>query len=203
MKKILASISTLAIAAVGFTAQAAPSYELQPGVYDPGNLGHVEAYITPDKSLHLEKNASTTEDSAAGANIDGVAGLSTTGLTLGFTLEEGSYCGAGAPRFNVYLSNGDVIFLGCIYGDPDNDGTVIFEAGNTYGGVLFPEGETVEYIQIIQDEEGQAVLSDITVNGEVVHASMVTLTDQCKKGGYEALGYANQGQCVSAFANGK
>jgi hypothetical protein len=196
-KKIFASVSSLAIALVAFGAQAA-AYTIEPGVYDPDNTGTAVAYITPEGDLRLEKNAPTPTNSAAGANIAGVEGLSTTGLTLSFDVD--GYCGAGAPRFNVYLENGDVVFLGCIHGDADADGHVSFTAGNTYGGVLFPEGETVSMIQIIQDEEGQTTLSNIMVNGMEAVADPQAAKDQCKNGGWESLGYKNQGQCVSAYA---
>jgi hypothetical protein len=101
------------------------------------------------------------------------------------------------------LSNGSTVFLGCVYGDPTNSGTATFEAGSSYGGVIFPEGETVTGIDIVQDEEGQVVLRNISVNGEVVLGGADTLKDACKKGGYanltdgEGNTFRNQGQCVS------
>lgn len=197
LKKISGFTAALAIAFTAFGAQAA-TYNVQPGVYDPDNTGTAVSFIDTSGALHLQKNAPTPTNSAALADITGVSGLSTTGLTLGFQVD--GYCGAGAPRYNVELTNGDTIFLGCIYGN-DGSGNVTFTAGNTYGGVLFPEGQTVQAIQLVQDEEGQTTLTNITVNGMTVTAAPGTLKDQCKKGGYEALGYRNQGQCVSAFAS--
>jgi hypothetical protein len=143
-------------------------------------------------------------NTAAGATIDGVSGLSTTGMTLGFHVD--GYCGAGAPRFNVSLTNGTTVFLGCTYGN-DGSGNVMFTAGNTYGGVLFPEGATVSSIDIVQDEQGQTTLTNIMVNGTVVAVSRQSAMNQCKGGGWQTMidprtntTFRNQGQCVSYFA---
>ncbi len=184
----------------------AATYTLEPWVYPEGTDDAV-AYVE-DGTLFLEKNVQTSDPVAAGAEVQGVEGLSTTDMTLGFTVEDDGYCGAGAPRFNVYLENGGTIFLGCLHGDADNDGTVIFEAGETYGGVLFPEGDTVTGIEIVMDEEGQTALSNILVNGDeavFVETNLPTSKDDCKKGGYQDLtdadgnSFKNQGQCVSYF----
>ncbi|HXG51770.1 MAG TPA: hypothetical protein VNN77_10235 [candidate division Zixibacteria bacterium] len=126
-----------------------------------------------DWQLHLEKNVPTTEFAAAGAQLSPVIGLSTTGLTLGFTVESG-WCGAGAPRFNVRLTNGDLIFLGCFYGN-DGSGNVSFTGGGNYGGQVLPLGEIVESISIIFDEgndvgPGFVYLDDIFVSTETAGA---------------------------------
>lgn len=200
MKKLLASmLSVAAVFVFAVTAHAA-SVTLEPWTYDPDNTGTVVSEVDSNRNLRLEKNAPTSTNSSAGAELGGVEGLSTTGMTLGFDVD--GYCGAGAPRFNVYLENGSTIFLGCVHGDADADGTVVFEAGQTYGGVLFPEGETVTGIDIVQDEEGQTTLSNIAVNGEevVVLLPAPTNKDQCKKGGWMTFNnptFKNQGQCVS------
>lgn len=202
MRKLLASmLSVAAVFVFAVTAQAA-SVTLNPWTYDPDNTGTVVSEVDSNGDLRLEKNAPTPTNSSAGATLEGVEGLSTTGMTLSFNVD--GYCEAGAPRFNVTLESGSTIFLGCVYGDEDADGTVVFEAGETYGGVLFPEGETVTRINIVQDEEGQTTLSNIAVNGvEVVVPLPVTVPtnkDQCKNGGWMTFSnpsFKNQGQCVS------
>lgn len=202
MKKLLASVlSVVAVFVFAVTAQAA-NITLNTWTYDPDNTGSVVSEVDSNGHLNLEKNAPTATNSAAGATLVGAEGLSTTGMTLGFDVE--GYCEAGAPRFNVSLSNGSTIFLGCSYGVADADGTVVFEAGETYGGVHFPIGETVTKINIVQDEEGQTTLSNITVNGEEVVVSLPvtvpTSKDQCKNGGWMKFSnpsFKNQGQCVS------
>jgi hypothetical protein len=153
----------ITVAPFGFAARGLGSFE-------PGGGPPVEARwqkVEGDWQLSLTKSVPTTEVAAAGAQINGVRGLSTTGLTIGFTLEPGSYCGAGAPRFNVRLSDGTIVFLGCIYGN-DGSGNVSFSAGNTYGGVPFPSGATIEGLSIVQDETGTAVIDDIFVGSEMV-----------------------------------
>lgn len=187
----------------------AANVSLSPWTYDPANTGGVQSSYS-NGQLYLAKNVSTATNAAAGAAIDGVEGLSTTGMTLSF--DYSGYCGAGAPRFNVYLSNGQTIFLGCAYGGGPTgtnvQGTATFTAGNTYGGVLFPTGETVTGIDLVQDEQGQVTLSNISVNGMVASVNAKDLKDQCKKGGYQTFDgsngvgpFKNQGQCVSYFAH--
>ena len=202
-RKILtaASGAVASLALMVAPAVAAQPVSLEPWTVDPGNACDVVSEFVSGGSLQLEKNCPTPTNAAAGAEITGVDGMSTTGMTLSFDYD--GYCGAGAPRFNVYLDNGTTVFLGCAHGDPGATGTATFEAGNTYGGVNFPEGETVTGIDIVLDEEGQVTLSNIMVNGDVVLGDRESLKDACKKGGYmnltdaEGNAFRNQGQCVS------
>ncbi len=199
IKKIISGILVGLFFLAATTLAHAQSFTLQPWIYDPDNTGGVVSQMLPDGSLHLEKNVPTATNASAGAMIDGVADMSTTNMTLSYQVD--GYCGAGAPRFNVYLTNGDLIFLGCVYGN-DGSGNVTFTAGNTYGGILFPTGETVERIDIVQDEEGQTTLSNIMVNGELVTGDKHALKVQCKNGGWQnfaTITFRNQGQCVSYF----
>ena len=129
--------------------------------------------VSGDWQLFLAKNVPTAEIAAAGAQINGVSGLSTTGLTIGFTVESG-WCGAGAPRFNVRLANAGLVFLGCAHADLS--GTFhSFTDGGIYGGVLFPTGDVVQSISIVFDEgtdvgPGFVYLDDITVGSDVAGA---------------------------------
>ena len=127
--------------------------------------------VNGDWQLYLAKNVATSEIAAAGAQINGVKGLSTTGMTLGFTIEDG-HCGAGGPRFNVRLTSGDLIFLGCSHGII-NGTQRSFTAGNIYGTVEFPEEQVIDSISIIFDEgidqgQGFVHLDDIFVNSSTV-----------------------------------
>ncbi len=150
----------------GFTVAPFTYSALGLGDFTPGGGPAATARwvdLNGNDVLLLSKNVPTSEVAAAGAQLEGVKGLPTTDLTLSFTLATSdSYCGAGAPRFNVRLTNGQTIFLGCIYGN-DGSGKVSFTAGQTYGGVTFPSGQTVDSIEIIQDEQGTTYLDDITV----------------------------------------
>jgi hypothetical protein len=130
--------------------------------------------VSGDWQLYLAKNVDTSEIAAAGAQLNGVKGISTTDLRLGFTVEEG-HCGAGAPRFNVRLASGGLpIFLGCAHAS-DVNGVRTFEAGVSYGGQIVPEGEVIESISILFDEgtdqgDGFVRLDDIFVNADTVGA---------------------------------
>ena len=201
MKKIAASIATLAIALLGATTAFAqtPNYTLSPWTYDPDATGGTMIRLN-NNSVRLEKNVTTATNAAVGVTVEGVEGLSTNDLTLSFAYT--GYCGAGAPRFNVRLSNGSTVFLGCAHGNDEGSGIATFTAGNSYGGVLFPTGETVERIDIVMDEQGQTTLSNISVNGTVATLTRQTLMNQCKNGGYTTFTnptFRNQGQCVSYF----
>lgn len=121
--------------------------------------------VNGDWQLHLAKNVPTSEVAAAGAQINGVSGMSTgtndAPLKLGFTVESGQ-CGAGAPRFNVRLTDGRLIFLGCSHGDR-LDAVVSFTAGTSYTGGTVPLNATIESISIVFDEQGEVNLDDIFV----------------------------------------
>lgn len=203
MQKIFATIGA---AALGLTMMAGSAFaatvNFTPWTFDPGNACDESATLNGNNSVTLSKPCPTATNASAGVSLQGVEGMSTTGMTLSFN--HSGYCGAGAPRFNVYTDMG-TIFLGCIHGDPGNTGTATFTAGNTYGGVLFPEGATITGIDIVQDEQGTVTISNITVNGMVATAEGQALKDACKKGGYQNLTdangntFRNQGQCVSYF----
>src|ERR1051326_2385728 len=78
-----------------------------------------------NSGLLLEK-AQTAENSAAFAELKGVKG--TTPHELGYDLRKagdrfspnGSHCGAGAPRFDVYTTDG-LFFVGCQSPPPDGE----------------------------------------------------------------------------------
>ncbi len=63
--------------------------------------------------LFLEKDQLTSANAAAGATIEGIE-TGTVLSELGF--DYNGYCGAGAPRFNVYTSDTIYYFFGCTYG---------------------------------------------------------------------------------------
>lgn len=208
VQKLAVGASTVAIAASSFAMPAlAATVNFTPWTYDPGNACNESATLNGNNSVTLSKPCTTPTNASAGVSLGGVEGLSTTGMTLSF--DYSGYCGAGAPRFNVSLSDGSTVFLGCAYGGgatgTDVTGTATFTAGNTYGGVLFPEGATITGIDIVQDEQGTVTISDITVNGTVATATGQSLKDACKKGGWQTLTdnnnqpFRNQGQCVSYF----
>lgn len=210
IKKIGVGIAVAAVSlSTAIPAFAASVVTYTPWTYNPGNVcPGAGATQNTNGSVTLNKPCSAPTEAAAGVGLSGVEGLSTTDLTLSF--DYNGYCNAGAPRINVYLSGGSTIFLGCAYGGGPTgsnvSGTATFTAGNTYGGVLFPTGETVTGIDIVQDEQGSVTLSNIMVNGITAHnVNMPKSKYQCKKDGYKTLtdangiAFKNQGQCVSFF----
>ncbi len=175
--KSLAAIGFIAVMVVLPVAQAA-GITVAPfsfaarglGAFVPGGgppaLGRWEN-VNGDWQLHLAKNVDTAEIAAAGAQINGVSGISAT--TLSFVVESGD-CGAGAPRFNLRLQGvPGIVFLGCAHADVTGL-THSFTVGNTYGGVLFPSG-IIESLSIVFDEgPGDVFLDDICVGGDCVGA---------------------------------
>ena len=173
----LVSISSFGFATV---------FQVQPGVFDPDGTGIVTAQWIgrqglPDdvgkanQALFLEKAGPTSVNASAFAVIGGVEGLTLT--ELGFDYRNDSHCGAGAPRFNVTLPNGNYFFFGCIYGAPhaapSADWTRI--NWNDIEGTVFPAGDyawpgfgvaVVQSIAIVFDEgPGFALLDNINING--------------------------------------
>ena len=143
--------------------------------------------------LLLEK-AQTSENSAAFAELKGVKG--TTATELGYDLRKfsdrttpnGSHCGAGAPRFDVYTTDG-LFFVGCQSPPPDNQtpgpdwirlrwGGSVPLLGFKSGGAGVPEPVTgtVQHIFIVFDEGtdtgpdffGAAFIDNVDYNGQLV-----------------------------------
>jgi len=159
MRKIIsASLLVLALALVG-TAAAGKVGQAKLWIYNP-SAGEAVAQWTKG-GLSLEKNAPTTAELAAGAELKGVAGETLT--TLAFDVNDASYCNAGAPRFNVY-SGGSTYFFGCSYGvhTPLGNGWTHVEfKGSDLGAAA---GATIDGIEVVMDEEGATLLRNITVN---------------------------------------
>jgi hypothetical protein len=148
-----------------------------------------------NEGLVLAKTGPTANWAAAQVDLKNVNG--TVLSELGYDIRKpvsaadprGSHCGAGAPRFDVTLSDGTLYFIGC--NSPAADSTLV---GNGWlrlrwgtGGPLmaYPQsgggpadisGKTVKSIQIVFDEGqdtgsddfGLAVLDNIDVDGVLV-----------------------------------
>lgn len=151
----------------GTKGGVAANWVAQQGLPDAGNSNH---------ALILAKNVPTTDCSAAGADVQGVAGMPAD--VLGFDYRSDSYCGAGSARFNVQASDGSHFVGGCVNGSPTPAGTdsqgrswsrVTFDLHNAANA--FPPvapGATFVSVTLIQDEQGTSILDNINVNGSFV-----------------------------------
>lgn len=179
MRKRIASGIALALFALPSVASA---FEVQPGVYDPGHTGKAVAAWQqntglPDEDapsanygLVLQKNDVTSADFAAGADI--VNRTAAPVSALGFDVKDGGYCGAGAPRFNVY-SGTRYWFFGCTSGAhapaaPGWTRVTFSPADGVPAGDWGPltSSTVVDKIEIVQDEQGQTVLDNVRIDGE-------------------------------------
>ena len=148
-----------------------------------------------NEGLLLAKTGPTPNNASATADLKGVKDTDLT--ELGYDIRKptsvtdprGSHCGAGAPRFNIELQNGDSYFLGC----NSPTATATPEGANNewlrlrWGGssplIAFgPSGPTditgfkVKSISIVFDEGqdtapdnfGLAVLDNVDVNSVLV-----------------------------------
>ena len=138
-----------------------------------------------NEGLLLAKTGPTANVAAAGADIKDVKGITLT--ELGYDIrkpgspsdDRGSHCGNGAPRFNIYYSDGSVAFVGC-----NSPAPAVQATGNGWlrlrwtGGALptAPVGATVAAIQLVMDEGqdtgpdnfGLSVLDNVDVNSVLI-----------------------------------
>jgi hypothetical protein len=157
----------------------------EPGVFDPDMTDTVAAAWQEDNTLRLSKDAPTPTNSSAGAEITVNHNHFTGAVTeLGFdySSEEG-WCGAGAPRFNVYTEAdfSDYWAFGCTSGMHTDLGNgwirVRFDLAtdgfHIAAGVKEALSEPATALEIIFDEgtdvgPGFAVLDNIDVNGVLI-----------------------------------
>jgi hypothetical protein len=133
--------------------------------------GAVTAAFASGK-LTLTKEGPTCDDMAAGATIGGLTTLTAASWDLG----PASYCGAGAPRLNVKTTDGKTHFFGCAANKSGSHVTFKFDAagdGSGNGGIV---GKTVTSINIVQDEAGTAVLTNLAFTGTAVVTATPTPT---------------------------
>jgi hypothetical protein len=193
MKTFLSAAAAASTLVLAGSAAAA----IVPSVYDPGNTGCATSSWS-NGALHLAKTCATSTNAAAQADVTGLAGRTFSSAT--FTLASTAQCQGGSPRFNVETTTG-TYFLGCNNVVPSGT-TYTFTAETLAAAgqqVPTPSG-TIKSVQIVLDVQGSADLTRIAVDG-VDQAPAATGKNACKKGGWKALGYRNQGRCVSAAAH--
>jgi hypothetical protein len=183
-------IGMLAAASLLLLALAAPSFaagvkmKAVPFTFDPDHTGIIVSAWQPhtgladaggaDHGLVLQKNGPTPTNAAAGAVITGAEGQNVvSGPTFGWEYKTGTYCGAGAPRFNVVTSDGLTHFLGgCANStrtvdaaNPDWTQVTIDPTNPSQAFPVMSTTDTIDSVAIVFDERGQTVLDNILVNG--------------------------------------
>jgi hypothetical protein len=160
-------------------------------------IGLPQTAETSEWGLFLEKALPTADCSAALANITGISQGHPLLLTeLGFDVDNNGatplHCGAGAPRYNVVLTDGSTFFFGCTAGTHTN---FIPSRGAPWSRVRFSNADAfaaspsqptavwpgfgfalVAQIQIVMDEgidvapdfSGQTILDNIDINGLLI-----------------------------------
>ncbi len=134
-----------------------------------------------------------------------------------------SGAGGGSPRLVIEFSDGgsadlrplnwtagvwelvDGLTLSGNAGWDNNGGTCGFVYNTSWAAVLACHaGTSITSIFLVNDsgwlhDPEQVILDGANINGIPFGATK----DACKKGGYVALGFRNQGQCVSSFVSNK
>jgi hypothetical protein len=154
------------------------SFQVKPWTYDPGKTRAVSAaWVTHEgladagnsnHALYLTKKTTTATNAASGATVTFSGQLN----SLGFDYRGDGHCGAGAPRFNVYTSDGVTHFFGCVYGTHTSlsDGWTRVEQTPSEGFPAVTPNETVTGMDVVFDEgtdqgQGLVYLDNIQVNG--------------------------------------
>ena len=162
----------------------AREFTLVPGVFNPDHLRGIvaewrayqgEQDLQDNKyyALYLAKLQPTTANASAGAEVRGVAGMTPAELlVLAWDHRVGTYCGAGAPRWNIYLhdntTNKDyVTFLGCAAAPKGPGIPGVSPYPRPTGSVWLRDSYTAPAIQA-------AIALAATANGAIFATSVVT-----------------------------
>jgi hypothetical protein len=97
---------------------------------------------------------------------------------IGYDIQSNSYCGAGAPRFNVVTDAGTTHFVGGCANDPDRSVVGVDRQGESWQRARFNEptqqfpdlvpGTPITAIYLLHDEEGRSVIDNVFYNGRVM-----------------------------------
>ncbi len=166
---------------------------LEPANYDPDCAGCVSSeFINIDHELVLQlvktcpvPDPAHPDGTASGGHLELPAGTHFKLNELGWDITPDSHCGAGAPRFNVYDTQGHYWFYTCYwmsqYGTvvPQKNGmnrltcnpaNVPLDVSQSYANTPPFTNETqVSRIDLVMDETGTANLGRLTINGVPVH----------------------------------
>ena len=191
MKKLItvvALVAALSLSLVSMAFAASGGLKLHPSGFGPksqatwkGGQGLPDSSGNGKQALYFQKMTTTATVAAGVAMINGVEGIEASELTgLEWQHRNDGHCGAGAPRWNIGLtdSNGQDynVFLGCAAA-AHSPGSGAGWTRDTYsaaaiGAAVADPGDTVRYLAIIFDEgtdngPGFVYLDNIKVNDQV------------------------------------
>ena len=189
--KLLTKCALLAVCLLFAVPLFAQVTDVIPGAQDIdpcGATGTTVSVGNPAPGYQLSKPCTTP--TLAFAYADVVSPLENTGTmatltSLGFDVQTGSYCSAGAPRFNINFNSDTqaVIGLGCASGGTQTD------LGNGWTRVTFNAAQiaaavnsagalpttTIGDMYIILDEQGTTVIDNVQVNGVTFGSASLTI----------------------------
>jgi hypothetical protein len=180
MKRVLfaLSIATLGLVVWASAATAALSLSVTPWTYSHGANSGEGVFGNPPVTskctaagLTLIKTGATSDDSAAGATIGGVAGIALT--ELGFDLAAGGVYEDG-PRFNVVTSDEEpgtyhayniTYSASPVAGAPAGYQRYRMDLAKSGIDTSSTGGKTVVSINVVFDNHGEVTLKNFDVNG--------------------------------------
>ena len=196
MRRLVALLAAVLVTAVSAAAAAAGTFTLHPSGFGEhsysawkGQQGLPDNTGNQNQALYFQKMTSTATNAAGVAVIKGFEGLPVSSLKhLEFWWGIDGDCGAGAPRFDVFvqppIGPQYTLFIGCQGMMPE--GIDIAPSGRTfqersYTGP-FPTEGTITGISIVFDEgndvgHGYVYLDNITVSAETASHTWTSASD--------------------------
>jgi hypothetical protein len=180
---LLTAASVVALAAVPALAGSDNGYPVVPQTYDPGHLGTITAQWEThvglpdaggsDHALHLAKGGNLTDNAAAFAVLQNVAGTTVPPIVSFWIPSDApdNYCGAGSPRWNIVTSDGVIHFLGCSSATKGAQRTdsrqrswtqLTWDTTNPTQSVPPAGGQIAKEVDIVQDEPASTLIDDIS-----------------------------------------
>jgi hypothetical protein len=179
----IAITGTLAAVAAPTPAKHGNGVKAEPGIFDPENTGLVVGQwgnggVDGGPGVLLAKIEPTGANAAGQVEFKGVSGKTLT--TIGFDIRTDTDCGGGAPRFNVVTEEdpGTTHFFGC----NSSGTTAMTDVGAPFTDTAGHEwqtkvadlaaagidGQTIDSLEIVHDEEGASIIDNIVVNGTTI-----------------------------------
>lgn len=197
--KYIALIIVACLALLGAqSAKAVPTggsdttHGVVPGVFDPDSTGCPTAEWTL-LGLDLHKLCDTSTNAAAGGDVVGFNDQKLEQLS--FDIKNGSHIGAGSPRFDVLFTDDTFRIFVANYGlatDLEdgwthyefNDQTPFCDFASSEPETCGFNGAGIAGIDVLLDEEGVAVLRNISVNGIVMNSAPTPPQARPSRDGY-------------------